>query len=812
MEKEFGNGIFVKDIEEHFTKVLKHVHETGFRHLFFLSSDAVEKTSSCLIHLFSIHAEFFKTKSLFHEVLIVLGDRENRLGVTPLIDFFTKSDIHNARIVSHKESLKTLGVSCDLLILDLRNDLNLSDLDIFIETVNMGGLVVLLIDETETWKTAPTSFHETLQVPREDSSVIKYRFKTFLIEKSKQEPGISILNLDARLISPLKLSEPPPSDSEKPIVFPSNSWFDLNLYKFTRSQDQADGLFQLEHLVQEATSKKKIFFITSDRGRGKSSLLGISAAALGDKLRRRKRSRLIMTITAPEKQNYKVLFLQLKRVLEKSGINYSIKYHDRSLTSRDRTQITNISRLNTKNMQFNLVSPHEACKFHSDILIIDEAAAIPFTILTSLLQTSSLILMASTIHGYEGVGRMFSLKFLPFLKSQKFVLNQHELTTPIRYKMNDPLEKWLYEVSFLRPSAYLTDITSNQDINSHQTSFQRLDLDECFLRGNHQDFKEFIGIIVMAHYRNNPNDVLRLAESSNHEAWVLKDENSRKILVSMHTVKEGKLSGPFINEMLSDKNYPGNILPWIAVLYFRDSNFPRLSGLRVVRIATHPSLTKRGFGSRALSSFEDSARSEGHDWIGTTFGATLPLYRFWRKNGYVPFHLSPRVTPSTGEHSIFMIKPLTDPGKINVDLLNQEFKIRFIDWIRHVFYDVDSDLLGEILEDLKKVSGAVSISQSLSNNQRVRLQAYIKKQIDDTVAIDSILTLLKTYFISHEKQVHVAPLQRILIVKRILQARTWHQVLRETDLKIDTARGMLRKAIKKIYAGISVEQGNTILK
>ena len=44
----------------------------------------------------------------------------------------------------------------------------------------------------------------------------------------------------------------------------------------------------------------------------------------------------------------------------------------------------------------------------------------------------------------------------------------------------------------------------------------------------------------------------------------------------------------------------GDLIPWTISEQFQDSNFGQLNGIRIVRVATHPSAQGRGYGSRAL--------------------------------------------------------------------------------------------------------------------------------------------------------------------------------------------------------------------
>ncbi|MHC1591185.1 MAG: GNAT family N-acetyltransferase, partial [Candidatus Helarchaeales archaeon] len=257
-----------------------------------------------------------------------------------------------------------------------------------------------------------------------------------------------------------------------------------------------------------------------------------------------------------------------------------------------------------------------------------------------------------------------------------------------------------------------------------------------------------------------------------------------------------------IQELLNGKNYDGNVIPWLVTLYLRNAQFPRSKGMRIVRIAVQPDLTRHGLGSIALKKLENAAKNNGLDWIGTGFGATRPLFNFWKKNGFIPFHLSPRITPSTGERSIFMIKPLSETGRTLCLTLFQDFKLRFFDLIRHVFYDTDPMLISEIIESLSPFRSSTQIRQELTHAQRARLDAFLSRQLDDTAAMDAILTLIRNYYLQNTVQVSLSPMQKTLLVMRILQARTWQQVLQQLKLKIETAQGMLRKALKKISSNL----------
>ena len=45
----------------------------------------------------------------------------------------------------------------------------------------------------------------------------------------------------------------------------------------------------------------------------------------------------------------------------------------------------------------------------------------------------------------------------------------------------------------------------------------------------------------------------------------------------------------------------GDLIPWTVGQQFQDPDFPNLSGARIVRIATHPELTRAGYGTAAVA-------------------------------------------------------------------------------------------------------------------------------------------------------------------------------------------------------------------
>ena len=110
------------------------------------------------------------------------------------------------------------------------------------------------------------------------------------------------------------------------------------------------------------------------------------------------------------------------------------------------------------------ILPTDSAKFaQAELLIVDEAAAIPLPLVKSMIG-NYLIFLSSTVTGYEGTGRSLSLKLFADLKKQAKTaqggsgrsLKEVTLSQPIRYASNDPVEGWLHKVLCLDADASTT--------------------------------------------------------------------------------------------------------------------------------------------------------------------------------------------------------------------------------------------------------------------------------------------------------------------------------------------------------------------
>ncbi|KJH47427.1 putative ATPase DUF699 [Dictyocaulus viviparus] len=369
--------------------------------------------------------------------------------------------------------------------------------------------------------------------------------------------------------------------------------------------------------------------ITAARGRGKSAALGLALAgaiAFGYSN---------IFVTSPSPENLRTLFEFIIKGFDTVGYQEHIDFELIQSTNPEFQKAlvrVNVFREHRQTIQY--IHPSDASKLgHAELVVVDEAAAIPLPLLKELIFVKSsdlgqhLVFLASTINGYEGTGRSLSLKLLQHLRQQsagcvkgdKLAASKgrklHELTMEesIRYKPGDEIEQWLSRVLCLDSAKIKTNLACGTPPPSdcelyyvnRDTLFSFHNASEAFLQ-------QIMAIYVAAHYKNSPNDLQMLSDAPAHHLFVLmspvKENQSSipEVLAVAQICLEGDLTKHFISKAMDNgKRAAGDLLPWTVSQQFMDRDFPTLCGGRVVRIAVHPDLQSMGYGTRTLELLEE---------------------------------------------------------------------------------------------------------------------------------------------------------------------------------------------------------------
>ncbi|KAI4345160.1 hypothetical protein L6164_012312 [Bauhinia variegata] len=724
----------------------------------------------------------------------------------------------------YKDSERILGNTFGMCVLQDFEALTPNLLARTIETVEGGGLIVLLLRSLSSLTSLSTmvmDVHDRFRTESHSEAAGRFNERFMLSLASckacvvmDDELNILPVSSHIRSITPVPAKEDTKGLSEseqdlKNLKEQLNDDFPVGpLINKCVTLDQGKAVITFLDAILDKTLRSTVALLAA-RGRGKSAALGLSiagAVAVGYSN---------IFVTAPSPENLKTLFEFICKgfdVLEyKEHIDFDVVKSTNPEFKKATVRI-NIYKHHRQTIQY--IHPHEHEKLSQvELLVIDEAAAIPLPVVRSLLGPY-LVFLSSTVNGYEGTGRSLSLKLLQQLEEQSHVsarseegavsgrlFKKIELNESIRYASRDPIESWLNSLLCL-------DVTNSVPNLSRLPPPSECDLyyvNRDTLFSYHKDSELFLqrmmALYVASHYKNSPNDLQLMADAPAHHLFVLLgpvDESKNQlpdILCVIQVSLEGQISRQSAIKSLSDGHQPfGDQIPWKFCEQFRDTVFPSLSGARIVRIATHPSAMRLGYGSQAvelliryyegqLSSISEmdiedvveapqttvteaaekvslleenvrprtglppllvhlrERRPENLHYIGVSFGVTLDLFRFWRKHKFAPFYIGQIPNTVTGEHTCMVLKPLNNDD-IEVDGSDQwgffgpfyqDFRQRFIRLLASSFRGMEYKLAMSIIDPKINFVGlepARTTSDGLLGSVREYLSPHDMKRLE----------------------------------------------------------------------------------
>lgn len=215
-----------------------------------------------------------------------------------------------------------------------------------------------------------------------------------------------------------------------------------------------------------------------------------------------------------------------------------------------------------------------------NILVIDEAAALPMHILKDLTQRFKVIAIATTIDGYEGCGRGFALRFIDWLQA-KLPTTTHELSMPVRWSAFDGCEAWLNQallmkVALLEPSSPLDSVTY-LDIHANEL--------------NESQLSQVMALLLEAHYQSSPND-LRLLLDDPLQRLLLARSSGEVVGVIWYSI-EGSISAALHRAIMAgERRLKGHLLPQSLSFYYQQ-NMLNWRWWRITRIAVPATLRRK---------------------------------------------------------------------------------------------------------------------------------------------------------------------------------------------------------------------------
>jgi tRNA(Met) cytidine acetyltransferase len=320
---------------------------------------------------------------------------------------------------------------------------------------------------------------------------------------------------------------------------------------------------------------------------------------------------------------------------------------------------------------------------------------------------------------------------------------------------------------------------------------ERLDRDA--LAADEDRLRALFGLLVAAHYRTTPGDLYRLLDGPNLSADVL--WWGEHIVAAALVGTEGGLSAELCAAVYEGRRRPqGHMIPETLCMHAGVDWAPRLKGARVVRIAVHPGVRSRGLGGALLAHVVAQAEADGLDWVGSGFGATGRLLRFWDRAGLSPVRMGVTRGRSTGAWSAVVLKPLSEAGRTLHGLL----QARMRDELPHALNDSLSEASVNLALSLVRATGT-TLRPSAEDREACAAVAFGPRISD--VATAAVWRCVWRGLA--ENLAPLDPLDRAVLVRRVIQRWPWEALISELGL---TGRVAAQKRLRAGLAALLVPQ------
>lgn len=542
----------------------------------------------------------------------------------------------SAEAIPPKQAKHYLGRQCQQLVINAHAGLDLNAFGALTGCLVAGGNCFILTPNFSHWP----------NLNDEQNS----RFNAFT---SDVTPTTSTNNLVNHLISVFQQADDIAIISDTKRHFPDIKPQPPSSYAHSIYRSEAQQL-AVEKIIKVATGhRNRPLVLSADRGRGKSSALGLAASELI------KAGKTNIIITAPQRSSVDPVF---ERLNEQLGDKQNQAQHDQAQHDNQALRFVAIDALIAEKPQASLV-------------LVDEAAAIAAPLLTQLVNHYSRIVFTSTITGYEGTGRSFEIRFKHKLAELKPQWQQFHLTTPIRFADNDPLENLTNRALML--DAQAASINKPFCIRSVQYQQHK----RTRLVANPRQLEQIIGLLSLAHYKTSPNDIRHLLNGNNIDIHTLSSQ--QQIVAVAMVAKEGKFAQTITTQIAQGQRRPkGHLLPLTLSAHSGLIDAPNFAFARVVRIAVHPTLHQQNLGSQLLEHLRHHYQQQDFDFIGSSFGANQTLLSFWLKSQYKVVRIGINIEASSNEYSALVLKALRSDRQTFVDKAIKGFEQQFLTQIK----------------------------------------------------------------------------------------------------------------------------------
>lgn len=654
-------------------------------------------------------------------------NQANTLFVTNNDDYRSFRQGFNPTFLKANLFRQYLGNSVDHLIYDATNGVDLTVLYAIAGLVKTPGILAIFFDSSNTCNFKNGS--------------IKYSFGYSPERDLIKDLIVDYANEQTAIISYKKIYLPPLSLDSKKFVpnkenysphIKSNAISEINEHDYLSNDQVAiyNEIFNYYIETSQNTSKENtVFCILGERGRGKSTLLGFLLGNLLSQTNSTRHEPKIV-VTASHKNQTIVIQNTFEGLVD--------KHHDIETTLEFSSLFHAPDHIIEKNLQ-------------PDILLIDEIASLAPELVKILVASSKYTIISGTTQGYEGSGKGFTNRLLPFLNEQH-KLKSYILNKPFRWKVGDPVESF-FDVLLCTnsitheenkaPSLIQQKPDHLQSCNLINQTYRLLEVNSKLLSANYRLYSQIVSLLLTAHYQTTPNDIVRIINSPDSKIFVTFCEQTHQLIGVMTIFEEGAEKLDDLSEAISlgRRRVQGHMSAQALANYIINPSLAKHTYWRVSRIAVNENYRRQNIATNMISGFVEYAAQKNIDAVTSSFGFTRELLNFWEKNTFKLVKIGKRIDTSSGTASIMVIRA------INQDLKRYILKLQNQVRVDHFYFKKHSTKLNQLYSHIQFHNIVVSEKILIEHCQNQLKQA-LPHLSSQCMQFDSIKTVI-FYFLCH---------------------------------------------------------------
>jgi tRNA(Met) cytidine acetyltransferase len=406
----------------------------------------------------------------------------------------------------------------------------------------------------------------------------------------------------------------------------------------------------------------------------------------------------------------------------------------------------------------------------AEVIVIDEAAMIPQSLLRQICRNYALVIMATTTGGYEGTGQGFLLRFVSELSKSELL--HIKLDKPVRWCYGDDLEAWINRT--LMPGV-VAPVTTDM---KKPCEIEWLEPDGS---GKSTLLPQVYALLSSAHYRTRPSDLRMIMENPDLRI-VIASCDGELIAAALLNV-EGGFEKELCREIFMGRRRPrGHLLAQMLTAQAGIEHFAGFRGLRILRIAVVEACRRQGVGSQLIAAAFDLAHRNELDYLGASFALDPSNLKFWQQTGFSPAHVSFASGKSTGDNSLAVLKPVSNGLTEVVKSLQQRIDQQLANWLTQFLKPLDT-------ADVIALLRFSNYRSELSPLELGEVEAFAR----GNKGFELCFTSLQKFVMNRIAEDDFEP--QAILIEKVVQNRDWSQLSRESGSE---GRRQLQQRLRRL--------------